>query len=466
MIRISFNKTGKYAATAAACLSVLVLAGCASLSTSKNSSSASQKASSKTAAEENKAYLEKNAVIKVTDTPIGAASLNAPASMTSSSKAVYTVKTKAELKERLDEGNCVIYIDNMIDLSDGMLPKSGGSSNAKLDAFVNKATNGAYKNYNAWKSAYVNACTVDTDDSKKGKGSELNEPLWKLSDAYREATELKVKSNTTIIGTGENSGIKGGTINVQDASNVVIRNLTLQDAYDPFPHHEAGNGYNAHKDAVSVQKNCKNIWIDHCTFEDTLELEHVRTGGTVEEPWQTYNNLCGISGTGEYIAVTYCHFSNHEKAMLIGASDSEGDASVRRITLAYNWFENCGQRMPLTRNTSLHRYNNYYSYNAGARYPSSYALGMRKGALVVSENNYVGSGVTYAVAGNAKTAETAKLYSNRDKDDSKYGNKEGDFTSVTIEPFKVPYVYTVKNVDDVPAYVKANAGAGIWIPAK
>ena len=56
---------------------------------------------------------------------------------------------------------------------------------------------------------------------------------------------MPVASNTTIIGLGENSGIKGGEILLKNVQNIAIRNIKLEDTFDPFPDIQKNDGFNA-----------------------------------------------------------------------------------------------------------------------------------------------------------------------------------------------------------------------------
>ena len=73
-----------------------------------------------------------------------------------------TVSTKAELLAALKKGG-VIFVNGMIDLSDGMLSDEGGGSTPALDDFVRK--NSEFSSYDEYKAAYTAACTLSTEDS-------------------------------------------------------------------------------------------------------------------------------------------------------------------------------------------------------------------------------------------------------------------------------------------------------------
>ncbi|WP_462106333.1 hypothetical protein [Campylobacter concisus] len=46
---------------------------------------------------------------------------------------------------------------------------------------------------------------------------------------------LSVASNTKVIGLGKSSGIKGGSLLLKNVQNIAIRNMKIEDAFDPFP---------------------------------------------------------------------------------------------------------------------------------------------------------------------------------------------------------------------------------------
>lgn len=398
-------------------------------------------------------------VIRASDTPTGWAGTN----WSSTASEVVTVNNRTDLMKYAGQGGYVIYVKGMIDMSNGCLPTEGGGSTAALDEFVLTNSSSAYSTYSEWKDAYAVACSLTSDDEKQDstKNSSLYSTLWKLSDAYKKVIQLVVSSNTTIIGLDSSSGIKGGTISISGASNVVLRNLTIQDAYDPFPHHEVksdnktSDGYNAQWDCVTVQGTCSNLWFDHCTFKDTMELVHVMTGGTNDEKWQTYDGLLDIKGSGKYVTVSYCKFEDHDKTSLIGSDDNEGSSDTRQITYHHNYFLNCGQRLPMVRNTKLHLYNNLYSASSSPYYSQQYAVGVRKGSIIYAEGNYFDSGIKYSYRDS-----DGILYQPNDSDNSSSGKNTTSLASTN--PFTPPYTYTASSASDARTDVESNAGAGVW----
>ena len=192
---------------------------------------------------------------------------------------------------------------------------------------------------------------------------------------------VPVASNTTIIGLGENSGIKGGSFLLKNVQNIAIRNMNILDAFDPFPDIQKNDGFNAQYDGVSIESS-KNIWIDHCHFKDTVELSHVNLADKELTKWQTYRRNCARDSAA--ITISHNIFENHDKTMLIGSRDSDGSSETRTITVAHNVFDNCAQRLPMAHNAKVHVYNNFYDSKDGF-YDQKYAIGVRFGSLIYTQ---------------------------------------------------------------------------------
>lgn len=422
------------------------------------------------------AAVETGNVIKASDTPIGFAGVDyAMPTFTN----VVTVKTRNELMSAIKKENSLIYIDGMIDMSDegsgSKLPAEGASNiavSSVMDSWIASKTSNAYTKYGAWVEAYAAACSTTTNDKdktpKEGSHSSLYDTVCKLNNAWKLVIQLNLKSNTTIIGLGNSSGIRGGTISINGIQNVVIRNLTLVDAIDMFPHHEYEDGFNAQFDCITIQgSNTANIWIDHCTMKDTLVMQHVKSG--TKEKWQNYDGLCDIKGDGKGITVSNCHMYHHDKTMLVGSDDDEGDNTVRKLSIINNHFDTCVQRLPMARNSQFHVLNNWYTFDTAqsvgdGKTKGDYCIGARKGALIYSEANYFDSNMQYSIRGNEKTASTAKVYDTGSVD--KNTKKTDEYTAVDSAPFTVPYSYEPMTAENAKTYVAANAGAGVWTVVK
>lgn len=455
--------------------------------TAKNTTTAEQTVTVKVSASDGTNSVEANCavkvesgnVIKASDTPLGFAGVNYEMPTFTN---VVIVKTRNELMNAIKKENSLIYIDGMIDMSDegsgSKLPVEGASNiavSSVMDSWIASKTSNAYTTYAAWVEAYAAACSTTTNDKDKnpeeGFHSSLYNTVWTLNNAWKSVIQLDLKSNTTIIGLGNNSGIRGGTISISGIQNVVIRNLTLVDAIDMFPHHEYEDGFNAQFDCITIQgSNTANIWIDHCTMKDTLVMQHVQSG--TKEKWQNYDGLCDIKGDGKGITVSNCHMYHHDKTMLVGSNDNEGDNTVRKLSIINNHFDTCVQRLPMARNSQFHILNNWYAFDTtqsvgDGKSKGDYCIGARKGALIYSEANYFDSNMQYSIRGNETTALTTltiKVYDTGSVD--KNTKKTNEYTEVASAPFTVPYSYEPMTADDAKNYVAVNAGAGVWTVVK
>lgn len=329
-----------------------------------------------------------------------------------------TVSTGSELKQYAKKGGHVIFVQGNIDMSEGMLPAEGSvmdgsTATDKMNDFV--ARNSVYSTYGEW----IKNTTEDPETPP-------------ISNAYKKIIQIVVASNTAIIGL-DGACVRGGSFSIRGVSNVVIRNISLKDAVDPFPHHESGDGWNAQHDLVSID-NGKNIWIDHCTFEDTLKLGKAANG----EKLQVYDGLCDMKSTTTNVTVSNCVFKNHDKTMLIGSSDKDGetDPTARKISLFYNYWLNCGQRCPFVRNSLCHVLNNFYDSDSERIYNSQTSINARAGSVVCAENNSFGSVASPNEAGGSISYSPNSNFNPTDY-----------------------YLYVTLERKDVKSWVKANAGA-------
>jgi pectate lyase len=232
-----------------------------------------------------------------------------------------------------------------------------------------------------------------------------NPPSGPLEDARiasRNAQQARVRirigSNTTIVGVGKNPVIKGawfdirGTANVPNSrSNIIIRNLTFRDTYDCFPAWDPNDGalgsWNAQYDSISL-RDTNNVWIDHNMFEDreTADDKQPRHFGVV---YQVHDGLLDITNASDLVTVSWNRFRNHDKALLIGSSDSaSADRGKLRVTLHHNVFERIGQRAPRVRFGQVHLYNNFYDVRATPNYQYSWGVGIES-AIYAEENFFL-----------------------------------------------------------------------------
>ncbi|MGX1473667.1 UNVERIFIED_CONTAM: pectate lyase [Streptomyces canus] len=201
-----------------------------------------------------------------------------------------------------------------------------------------------------------------------------------------ERVELLVGSNTTIVGL-KGAVLKGGSLQVRNATNVIIRNLDLRDAYDCFPVWQPNTGglgdWKTAYDTIWLAGST-HVWVDHVTLSDKGHLD-------ADEPthfarnYLRHDGLLDITNGSDLVTVSWSRFADHDKAMLIGNSDSAtGDRGRLRVTLHHNQFESVVQRAPRVRFGQVHLYNNRYVV-PGDDY--RYSLGISTESAVHAENN-------------------------------------------------------------------------------
>lgn len=227
--------------------------------------------------------------------------------------------------------------------------------------------------------------------------------------------------------------------------NVIVRNITFEDAYDLFaswdpadsynngpevadpedllypkcqatydeatdngPHQCRGGRWNSRYDNLQVQ-NASHVWIDHCTFNDG-DRETQSIPSVWEFPYddhvnavQPHDGLLDIVNTSDFVTVSYNSFRNHDKTSLIGGSDTVTERNgwgVLSVTVHHNQYINVGQRTPRVRFGKVHVYSNFVqgSLNPSIEvpedrakprpaYPMGSALAAGHLAKLYSENN-------------------------------------------------------------------------------
>jgi pectate lyase len=229
---------------------------------------------------------------------------------------------------------------------------------------------------------------LDTDLS--GEPADSPEGLRAASAANQsKAIKVSVPSNTTIIGVGRNAAIKGASLQINRVDNVIIRNLTVEAPIDCFPQWDPTDGskgnWNSEYDGVVVY-GATHVWLDHNTFTDG---EHPDS----EAPtyfgmlYQQHDGLLDIVRGADYVTASWNVFTEHDKTILIGNSDSEstavGDRGHLKVTLHHNRFSKLVERAPRVRFGQVDAYNNHYV--ADENY--SYSLGIGKESQLVAEHN-------------------------------------------------------------------------------
>lgn len=234
------------------------------------------------------------------------------------------------------------------------------------------------------------------------------------------ATEIKIKSNKTFIGTNDTAHLEGIKIALEGARNVIIRNITFSKVLS--------------NDLIELNAGSKNIWIDHCEFY--TDRDH-------DDNEDYYDGMLDIKNESSFISVSWCYFHDHNKGILVSSGDGSYQDSIQRMTFHHNYFYNCNARLPSIRFGKAHIYNNYYE-------KCNTAINTRMNACVKVEYNYfynagTGIGMLYSpIPGGVDLGEN--IFENTSHSDSP-----------TCE-LSVPYEYKsiVDSTEDLPEIITTN----------
>ena len=210
--------------------------------------------------------------------------------------------------------------------------------------------------------------------------------------ARRQAAHvvLRVPSRTTLIGATREAHLTGGMLMLDGVDDVIVRRLRLSDAYDHFPawdpNDNAGGEWNSDYDNLSL-RGASRVWVDHCSFDDGDRpdaAEPLALGRRL----QRHDGLLDITRQSDRVTVSWSHFSQHAKTMLIGSGDKvRQDDGKLRVTLHHNHWVDLGERTPRVRWGRVHVVNNLFEVRAASAYPYGYSLGVGVGSRLFSEHN-------------------------------------------------------------------------------
>ncbi|GHV87662.1 hypothetical protein AGMMS50267_00220 [Spirochaetia bacterium] len=343
---------------------------------------------------------------------------------------------------------------------------------------------GTYPTAAAKLTAFKNALAVSGDsfiilsgdvDLSEGKISDSDHSYY---DEFNPMTHARVHgditvnvtANTTIIGL-DNARIKYGGVRINNVTNVIIRNITFYDAHGSTEYDTSSSGHSDSKasiDALVIQGTSGGVWVDHCKFTD----------GVCEDLSRNYNHDGAFDiPAGKNVTVSWCEFTNHDKVMLVAGSDSLTNPLDRQITLHHNYFhDGVTQRMPRSRGTQMHIYNNYYN-NIGVPNNAGYSLGPGVGSQFIVENNYFGShtgqggnGIVkyFDISETTAAATFSRFYQSGNIpvltaahctfDGATEKVKDFNAHLTTEKPWTIPYVYAPESASALNVSVPAGAG--------
>ncbi|MEV5314198.1 pectate lyase [Streptomyces sp. NPDC052610] len=290
---------------------------------------------------------------------------------------VFTVTDRAGLVRALDGGSATPKIIRIA----GTIDANTDDRGRRLDC-EDYATDG----YGLKK--YLAAYDPRTWGSAKPSGPQ--EEARKASAAKQaERVELRVGSNTTIVGLGDDAVLKGASLQISDADNVIVRNLEVRDAYDCFPVWQPNSGglgdWKAAYDTIWL-RGASHVWVDHVTLSDKGHLDEDEPSYFARN-YLRHDGLLDITNGSDLVTVSWSRFADHDKAMLIGNGDTAtGDRGKLRVTLHHNEFESVVQRAPRVRFGQVHVYNNRYVVPEDA-HDYRYSIGVSTESAVYAEHN-------------------------------------------------------------------------------
>jgi pectate lyase len=286
---------------------------------------------------------------------------------------VFTVRTRDELAAAVaGDTPKIVYIDGTID--------------GNVDADNAPLTCADYARNGYTLDAYLKAY----DPATWGRA----DPAGPLEDARRASqraqaarVEIPIGSNTTVIGL-PGALVKGANLEVDGESNVIIRGIEFQNAYDCFPAWDPGDGafgeWNSEYDPLSLYE-ATNVWIDSNEFSDE-GMPDAEQPTYFGRHYQVHDALLDITHSTDLVTVSWNRFRDHDKVMLIGSSDSRtADAGKLRITLHHNEWRDMGQRTPRVRYGQVDVYNNHYVEDDAGNYQYSWGVGVQ--SQLVAEHN-------------------------------------------------------------------------------
>lgn len=289
---------------------------------------------------------------------------------------VYTVTTWAEFKAALAAGGSapkIIKVKGTIDaVSEGC--DSLAAPGYDFDAYLKK--------YAPETWGLDTDLSAEPDDSPEG--------LRRASAANQDKQiKANIPANTTIIGVGKNAGFKGASLQIRAVDNVIIRNLAFESPVDCFPQWDPTDGskgnWNSEYDTAVVYGST-HVWLDHNTFTDGSHPDGAAPTyfGML---YQQHDGELDVVRGSNYVTASWNVFTEHDKTILIGNSDSEstaaGDRGKLKVTFHHNLFSKLVERAPRVRFGQVDSYNNHFV--ADASY--AYSFGIGKESQLVAEHN-------------------------------------------------------------------------------
>lgn len=279
--------------------------------------------------------------------------------------------------------------------------------------------------------------------------SAFNKPL-----VVRFIGTINVPAGATIYnstGQGGSDGDNGDMVRIKNANHVTIEGIG-DDAVI--------NGWGFHFMADTVGRGigfeARNLTFKDYS-EDALGMEGTNTV-PVRRGW--WHNLTFFTGhhpnpaegdkangdgaadfkRGEYLTISYSVFDGATKTNLIGATNSD---LTYHITMHHNLWRNNSSRIPLTRRSNIHMYNNVIEITDDNTNETGYAQNPRLDAYIFSEANF------FQGTKNPSRVDQGGIKSLGDIKYSTYGEDEATVVTDRTTPVNTNNLYP--NFDTNPA---------------
>src|SRR5690606_35402059 len=111
-------------------------------------------------------------------------------------------------------------------------------------------------------------------------------------DTADDVIELKKVSNGTIVGVGSGAVFDQLGSHLRDSRNIIIQNVTVRNVK------KSGSPTSNGGDAIGMEKDVRNVWVDHVTLE--------ASGGES----QGYDGLFDLKNNTQYVTLSYSILRN------------------------------------------------------------------------------------------------------------------------------------------------------------
>lgn len=343
---------------------------------------------------------------------------------------------KVKLKRTLLQSSCLIGMLGMTSIAfaapEGYATLNGGTTGGEGGAIV-YATTGTEIN-----QAMCDRATDDTPLTIYVSGVINHGNTEKVSgscDTTGDEIQFKKVKNISLIGTNEGALFDEIGIHLRETSNIIIRNVHVRNVK------KSGSPISNGGDAIGMETNVHNIWIDH------NELE--ASGGEKDG----YDSLIDMKATTQYVTVSYNYLHHSGRGGLMGSSDSDTENTF--VTFHHNRYEDIDSRLPLLRHGIAHAYNNYYDNI------SKSGMNPRIGGSIKAENNHFANAQnpigTFYTDDMGFWDLSGNIFENvtwlSDATNHPAGPNPISTTSISI-----PYSYQLDDADCVKSIVLATAG--------